>query len=351
MSTVLFSDISCRDDVVMFQVAQLSDRDWDTKIDEFSLSESGSPICTPWSPFLYSGWAHLKEIDGWTCLRLLDSRSEPVTQILYKKFGPLTVAYCPGGILTRSTFDATGLSDFLSNELRSRLLYARVNFLLPSSNLTDRLVGRDWKRVAHRFGAKSSLELDLSGSEADRESRLSANWRRNLRRGMSRDNDASIVSQASVTDIVELASETNSIKGRGITSWMTSPSHVQRIIERFDSRLVVAKVKGPDGEPRALRGAIITGGCAFEILASASADGRKQYSSHVALWTLANELSKRGVTKYDLGGIDRESNTGVYNFKQGTGAVEFNYVGEFDLSFPSFIRPIVSRLIKYRSEI
>lgn len=333
----------------MLQVAQLSDSDWDASVDELSLTIGGSSIGASWSPFLYSGWASLKELDGWSCLRLLDDRSRPVTQVLFKKLGPLTVAYCPGGTVAGSTIDAVDFLRFLRNKLCSRLLYLRINFLLPHTDFTKDLVGYGWKRVAHRIGAKSSLELDLGDTNEVRESRLSANWRRNLRRGMSRDNGVTIVEQASVTEIVELASETNLLKGKGVTSWMTSPDHVRRLVERFGSRLVVAKVEGPNGELRALRGAIITGACAFEILASASIEGRKQYSSHLALWTLANELSRRGVNKYDLGGIDRESNEGVYNFKQGTGAAEFDYVGEFDTSFPTIARPILSRLWKYRS--
>ena len=42
------------------------------------------------------------------------------------------------------------------------------------------------------------------------------------------------------------------------------------------------------------------------------------------------------VSNYDLSGVDKKNNLGVYNFKKGTGSLEFLKVGEY-LEAPFFI--------------
>ena len=87
----------------------------------------------------------------------------------------------------------------------------------------------------------------------------------------------------------------------------------------------------------------------MDFLAATSYEGRKHYASHATLWALANELARRGVVRYDLGGVDPVLNKGVYDFKHGTGAMEVPYGGEFDAASPALIRSVAGRLaVRFR---
>jgi lipid II:glycine glycyltransferase (peptidoglycan interpeptide bridge formation enzyme) len=90
------------------------------------------------------------------------------------------------------------------------------------------------------------------------------------------------------------------------------------------------------------------GNKAWDIFAAATPQGRKQYSSYVTAWSLFNFCAKSQIANYDLSGIDPIKNKGVYDFKNGTGATEIKYIGEWESGSPFFVQPIVSRLLKYR---
>ena len=44
------------------------------------------------------------------------------------------------------------------------------------------------------------------------------------------------------------------------------------------------------------------------------------------------QCTLRGVEWYDMSGMDSINNKGVFNFKKGTGAKEYKYLGEWDYS-------------------
>ena len=58
--------------------------------------------------------------------------------------------------------------------------------------------------------------------------------------------------------------------------------------------------------------------------------------------------SHLGVRRYDLHGVDPESNPGVYNFKKGTGVVPFEYVGEWEFATSRWMRSLANLLVRYR---
>jgi lipid II:glycine glycyltransferase (peptidoglycan interpeptide bridge formation enzyme) len=102
------------------------------------------------------------------------------------------------------------------------------------------------------------------------------------------------------------------------------------------------------GTTQAIRGAVLCGTTGFDFLAATSNEGRKTYASNVALHFLLGELAGRGAVTYDFGGVDPVENKGVYDFKHGAGGLEHAYVGEFETSYPRFVRPILSTIIAFR---
>jgi len=328
----------------MFRVAQSSDVEWDSALDNTTVWQSGNDRVGTWSPHNYSGWAHLKSLDGWGYLRVTDALGNPITQVLTKQKGPLGIAYCPGGFAHNQAVDSNAFTKFLQATLDRRVVYVRVHCLTPTKFGDAGMHSAGWRSVATRLGARTSLKLRLDTTLEERTEGLSFNWRRNLRRAEKHENNVTVDTAPSAHSIAALHQELEQLKGPHVNTWESSQPHIERLIEGFVSRLVVVRCVSDQGMLRAIRGAIITGGCAYDILAATSAEGRKHYSSHLTLWTLINALAARGVVRYDLGGVDIEQNRGVYDFKHGTGAMEIVYGGEFDSANPAVLRNVLSSL-------
>jgi hypothetical protein len=256
----------------------------------------------------------------------------------------MCIAYCPGGFAANRAVDANAFTRFLQTTLGARLIYVRVHCLTPTKFGDAGMQQAGWRTTAATLGARTSLTLRLDSTVEQRTDGLSFNWRRNLRRAEKHENNVSIDAIPSSESIALLQRELVQLKGAHVNTWESSQPHVERLISGFGARLVIATCTSSEGVVRAIRGVIITGGCAYDILAAAAMDGRKHYSSHITLWTLANELASRGVIRYDLGGVDPERNRGVYDFKHGTGAMEITYGGEFDYAYPRPLRGILSSL-------
>lgn len=330
----------------MFVVAHESDSQWDARLDGTSVAPDSRSHVGAWSPYNYSGWARVKELDGWRPIRLNRADGAPLTQVLVRQKGGLVAAaYCPGGFLGTEPTDASEFTRFLRGILKVRLLYSRVHQLTPTRFAETNLEHSGWTRARNTLSSGRSLKLRLGLSEEERQEALSFNWRRNLRRGERHENLVTVVEHPSAVEIASLHGELEHLKGDHVNTWESSLPHVERLLEGFGSRLVVVKCVSEEGQLRAIRGAIITGGCAYDMLASTSADGRKHYSSYVTFWSLANELARRGVVRYDLGGIDELENRGVFDFKNGTGAMHIHYGGEFEAATPASVRGLLSSLM------
>jgi lipid II:glycine glycyltransferase (peptidoglycan interpeptide bridge formation enzyme) len=68
------------------------------------------------------------------------------------------------------------------------------------------------------------------------------------------------------------------------------------------------------------------------------------------LIALASAAAERGCTLLELGGIDPVKNKGVFDFKQGTGAQEITYLGEWEQANPSWARWAISRIITAKAQ-
>jgi len=320
----------------MLHVAQMSDTEWDAALDKTIIWQNHHDFVGAWSPHNYSAWARMKMLDGWKSLRIVNQKNEPVAQALVRQIAGVAVTYCPGGFATSEIPRPEELVRLLRSHLTVRGLYVRVHDITPSIYRGRTLADQGWSSVTRPMSSGLSLLLPLDQHLESRVNRLSPNWRRNLRRGETRGNVGSIVTKPSEDEIAYLYQELETAKHGFVATWERSAAHLKQLIAGLGSRLIVARCTSDSGSIRAIRAAVKTGGCAFDVLAATSAEGRKHYSSHLALWTLMRELSQQGVRHFDLGGVDPLNNRGVYDFKKGTGATAISYGGEFDASFPKF---------------
>ena len=80
------------------------------------------------------------------------------------------------------------------------------------------------------------------------------------------------------------------------------------------------------------------------ILAATSDSGFNYNGSYLLHWQMLVYLKENGFKYFDLGGIDKEKNPNVYNFKHGMGGVEVSYLDVMDLGSNKFFNAILKRI-------
>ena len=79
------------------------------------------------------------------------------------------------------------------------------------------------------------------------------------------------------------------------------------------------------------------------ILAATSDLGTNYNGSYLLHWQMLVYLKENGSKYFDLGGIDKEKNPNVYNFKHGMGGVEVHYLDVMDLGSNKLFNAILKR--------
>lgn len=72
------------------------------------------------------------------------------------------------------------------------------------------------------------------------------------------------------------------------------------------------------------------GNTGIYLLGATNNEGMKYKASYLLQWEAIQWLKSQGITRYDLGGIDREKNPGVYEFKSGITKNEVSDLGSLD---------------------
>ena len=84
---------------------------------------------------------------------------------------------------------------------------------------------------------------------------------------------------------------------------------------------------------------------AWDLLAATSKEGRKNYSSYQVTYEVLKECVKKNVAYYDLSGINKKLNKGVYNFKKGTGSIEYEKLGLWQYNRYTLLNKFLSNFI------
>lgn len=128
------------------------------------------------------------------------------------------------------------------------------------------------------------------------------------------------------------------------------PRQFRRIQARLaDSEKMLIMLSAKDGVPQTGLVATAVGETGIYLLGATSNDGLKSKGSYLLQWCMMNRLRERGCCWYDLGGINPESNPGVYKFKQGMGGQEYRQLGRFSASGNRLIPAVVAVAERFRS--
>lgn len=106
-------------------------------------------------------------------------------------------------------------------------------------------------------------------------------------------------------------------------------------------RLLVCVVY-ENGEPVAGHVSSILGDTCVYLLGATSDAGLRNKAAYLAQWSVIQLAKARRCQFYDLGGIDPDSNPGVYHFKKGLGGVDVTAAGPFEI-YPDRMREYTVR--------
>ncbi|MGE5399301.1 MAG: lipid II:glycine glycyltransferase FemX [Ignavibacteriales bacterium] len=179
------------------------------------------------------------------------------------------------------------------------------------------------------YPRQRSIIIDLSPSIDMIRKRLTSKWRNRL--NFAEKNDLEIIEGNSVELFLmfkDLYRQLLSIKELPVHLDMDNYISIQKELpERHKMHIVICRAEGvPVG---GVVGTLM-GSSAACLLAAANHTGRKLSAAFLLQWQLIKWLKANGCKSYDLGGIDSETNHGVYHFKAGLGGREVEYLGQFE---------------------
>jgi lipid II:glycine glycyltransferase (peptidoglycan interpeptide bridge formation enzyme) len=327
-----------------WKIFEGDDRDWDQLLKQIGQT------CV----FQSAGWARHKSSTGWIPVRVVKTTatSHIAIQCLTRR-GPFGTAmvWAPGGFGGDLALLESGFAASLKQLLSARFLYVRFGMMTDASDeIASILSNSGFTKSKKPIGAKQSMLLGIHTDEETMLSSASSNWKRNHKRSL-RSTTAPYVWNSALPEQLEdayrLMDEYKKVDG---VKLQMSASDIRSIQECFGSDLVLIRMDNEAGNVLSVRGALVQQATAWDFIAVTTPDGRKTYSSHRTLVALAQECALRGCTTVELGGIDPEKNKGGFDFKNGTGAQITTYLGEWEAAHPSWIRPVISRIISAKAQ-
>jgi hypothetical protein len=293
------------------------------------------------SPFQTYEWGQYHKALGWQpyYFAATDARGEIVAMLLglLRRY-PLGIGlmWCTGGPVGDIETWGESLHKAVLSQTKLKRLYLRFR-CDRERNLNDVLFlnSQNWSRSLFAMTSCVSMELDLSKGEDKLLSKLSRNWRRNLKTANSGNLTVKLCPNP---DIKELCAVYEEMEQRKNLPPQFSFEKLEKLFSSSKPNLIFYRCEDAEGNLVSFRGCLITGNRACDYLAATTERGRELRASYAVFWKLLEHCQKQGLHSYDLGGIDFWQNPGVYKFKKDTGAREIEYLGEWDWASQPWLR-------------
>lgn len=300
-------------------------------------------------------WSQHKSDSGWSVRRLAYSdgkgQIQAAAQCLFRK-GPLrtAVVWIPGGPSGDfKTIDHAFVS-VLKQHLRVTLIYLRLGITnLHDDDRSNALSASGWKSCSESIGAQSSLVIDLSSPDELRFEAMSSDWKRNLKRSGKHKSNCYQWQGPNAQVIADAIQQMGQLKKIGSAKLRNSVAELQSLIDSFGEQLLVIRCDSPSGILLSIRGVLVTDNQARELFAATTLEGRECQASYASFEFLLIMLKQIGVQHFDLGGVDQLNNPGVFSFKMGTGAIPISYLGDWEISQPTWFMWLASKIVIRRA--
>jgi lipid II:glycine glycyltransferase (peptidoglycan interpeptide bridge formation enzyme) len=152
----------------------------------------------------------------------------------------------------------------------------------------------------------------------------------------------------SVDEIVSAYASMELLKG---LEEQHSREEFMHLLTNFEQQLVIYRGDDEQGELVSLRGWLVFGNRAIDVLSATTERGRELRASYAVTWALIHHCRLLHLEACDLGGIDPVLNPGVYRFKKGTGAAPIEFLGEWDWASRPWLRWLGNWAISRRQRL
>ena len=307
------------------------------------------------SAYQSAEWSQHKTNSGWSVRRLAYSdgtgRIKAAAQCLFRK-GPLrtAVVWMPGG--PSGDFKAIdhAFVSVLKQHLQVSFIYLRLGITnAHDESRSNALSASGWKSCSESIGAQSSLVIDLSSPDELRFEAMSSDWKRNLKRSSKHDLTCFHWQNPDAQVIADAIQQMGQLKEIGLAKLRNSVTELQSLIDLFGKQLLVVRCDSPSGVLLSIRGVLVTDNQARELFAATTLEGRDCQASYASFEFLLSVLKQINVQHFDLGGVDELNNPGVFSFKMGTGAKPITYLGDWEISQPTWFMWVASKIVISRA--
>jgi lipid II:glycine glycyltransferase (peptidoglycan interpeptide bridge formation enzyme) len=296
---------------------------------------------------IYQTWAYGDVVTGSRHSRHLALKREGevvalalarVVKVPLLRFG---IAYIRWGPLWRRDSDEDGIETFRQAIRALRNEYAvkagLVVRLLPmlfrdSSELFADVLADEGFRPSKNDGRTRTIVMDLGPSLEELRIGMKAHWKRELK--IAEKNRLEVVEGvedglfATTIDIHrEMVARKKFVEGNDINHFRSIQA---RLPDGLKMRIMICRSEG------VVVSALVAsamGKTALYLFGATSNAGMKSRGSYLLQWKLLEWLKSRGVSRYDLNGINPEKNPGTYKFKSDLGGDygrDVAFLGRFD---------------------
>lgn len=183
--------------------------------------------------------------------------------------------------------------------------------------------------VRDSSNAYETILLDLSPDGSELRAGLCRKWRNHLSQSEKGSVEVRVCSdEASMERIESLYAEMWEKKQFETGVSVQSFRRLQEMLHESERPIVLLAYS--EGEAIAGHVLSLLGDTGVNLLSASIDRGRKLKASYLLLWRAIETAKRAGARWYDLGGIDREKNPGVYSFKSGVRGAECVFAGQFD---------------------
>ena len=315
-------------------------KEWDKNLSLFDLSS----YLQIWE------WGEFRSSFGWKPLRCIANKNsvpQAMIQFLVKSL-PMRIGiiWVPGGPVGNVDAWSDSLLDVVKKLTGLRHVVLKINDSRLENN--DDILAMEksgWNKSSNPLSTGLSLLWNLEEPIDTRRAALTGNWRHNLTRSEKKGLKFELWNKPDANEIYSLFEEMQNLKG---LPQQFSYDEIHNLITIFADQLLVFRCLDQKGNLVAIRACIFLRDKAWDIMAAAGSIARKTYATYGTLWSLAQECHLRGVTSYDLGGVDPEGNKGVWNYKKGTGASPVIFLGEWEIGTSVWLKNCVNFAIKMK---
>ncbi|RXJ69008.1 hypothetical protein CRV08_06135 [Halarcobacter ebronensis] len=298
-----------------------------------------------YNPYQQYEWGEYKKKLGWkvASIKANDNGKIAYLQITYKKKFNVFLGWCIGSIAGDVTsFHKDNLIDFINKTFNTKYVLIKSNFTnILEFEESISLYSSKWTKASKKISVDYTIYVDLKNSYEDLLANCSNNFRKNVKRGYSKNLDIEVktLGEYNEEEISQLFLRFKEIKDVPLPNL----DEIKKIKENLSKSIVIATSK-IDNEIVGLRAFLYLGHKALDFWATTDSIGRNNYTSYVLLFELFKKAKELGITEYDMTGIDPLNNQSVYSFKNGLRAKKVEKLGEWELSNSKLLSFLINKI-------